>query len=175
MSHQPSRRRPERSALARYLTSIVAVAVLAAALSACGSSSGSSSTTSASPSTARPPEGGAKVKSGEPEGGAQSEGGAEAEGGTEGSPGSPTAPNSELVGIIKLKIFGRYGSSSRFEVAGGVCKVDKINTSAAALKAGGEAVPNAEHNASVLVTPVKGKGKAPTAKECREGIAAAID
>jgi hypothetical protein len=169
MSDEPSRRRPGRSALERYLASIVAVALLAAALSACGSSSGGSSTTSGSPSTAGRPEGGAKVSSGEPEGGAQPEPGAEE------SPRSSTGPNPELVGIIKLKIFGRYGSSSRFEVAGGTCKVDKINTSAAALKAGGEAVPNAEHNASVLVTPVKGKGKTPTAKECQEGVAAAID
>jgi hypothetical protein len=153
--------------LKRYLAFAIAVAVLAAALSACGSSSGGSSSTSehAEATTKAPaiePEGGAKVSASEPEGG------------TEESSAS-TGPNPEIKSIIEREIFGRWGgTATEFKVAGGACKIEKINTSEAAIKAGGEAILNSEHNASVLVAPLKGNGGASTATECQEAIAIAI-
>jgi hypothetical protein len=156
-----NRRRPAGTHKRDLLIATVAVAVLAVALSACGSSSGGSSTsehaeakttkTTAVPKTPKP------VTS-EPEAGSEESGGA-----------------AELKSIIRLQIYGRWGGTpTEFEFAGGSCKIDKINTSKAALKAGGEAVPNHEHNASVLVTPLKRKGKGPTAAECRAAVAEAI-
>jgi hypothetical protein len=137
------------------LITLVAVAVLAVALSACGSSSGGSTSEHAEVKTAKIP----KPVASEPE-----------EGSTEESGGS-----AELKSIIRLQIYGRWGGTpTEFEVAGGSCKIDKINTSKAALKADGGAVLNHEHNASVLVTPIKRGDKSPTAAECREAVATAI-
>jgi hypothetical protein len=74
-----------------------------------------------------------------------------------------------------VQIYGRWGGThTEFEVAGGACKIDKINTSKAAIKAGGEAVLNNEHNASVLVAPIKRNGEGPTAAECQSAVAVAI-
>jgi hypothetical protein len=82
---------------------------------------------------------------------------------------------SELESIIRVQIYGRWGGThTEFEVAGGSCKIDKINTSKAAVKAGGEAVLNNEHDASVLVTPIKRNGEGPTAAECQSAVAVAI-
>jgi hypothetical protein len=135
-----------------FLIPFVAVAVLAVALSACGSSSGGSSTSEhAEAKTSKP------VVS-EPEASTEESGGA-----------------AELESIIRVQIFGRWGGThTEFEVAGGSCKIDKINTSKAAIKAGGEAVLNNEHDASVLVTPIKRNGEGPTAAECRSAVAVAI-
>jgi hypothetical protein len=131
---------------------IVAVAVLAIALSACGSSSGGSTSEHAEVKTTKP------VVS-EPEASTEESGGAAA----------------ELESIIRVQIYGRWGGThTEFEVAGGSCKIDKINTSKAAIKAGGEAVQNNEHNASVLVTPIKRNGEGPTAAECQSAVAVAI-
>jgi hypothetical protein len=134
---------------------IVAVAALAVALSACGSSSGRSSTSESSEH--------AEVKTTKPVA-------SEPEATTEESGGA-----AELKSIIRLQIYGHWGGTpTEFEVAGGSCKIDKINTSKGALKADGEAVLNHEHNASVLVTPLKRGGKSPTAAECRSAVAVAI-
>jgi hypothetical protein len=132
------------------------VAVLAVALSACGSSSGGSSTSQhAGAKTTKTPK-----PASEPE----------AEASTEESGGA-----AELESIIRVQIYGRWGGThTEFEVAGGSCKIDKINTSKAALKAGGEAVLNNEHDASVLVTPIKRDGEGPTAAECQSAVAVAI-
>jgi hypothetical protein len=145
---------PARTLKRDFLIAFVAVAVLAVALSACGSSSGGSSTSEhAEAKTTKP------VAS-EPE----------AEAGTEESGGA-----GELESIIRVQIYGRWGGThTEFEVAGGSCEIDKINTSEAAIKAGGEAVLNNEHNASVLVTPIKRNGEGPTAAECKSAVAVAI-
>jgi hypothetical protein len=135
----------------------LAVAALAVALSACGSSGGSSTSEHAEAKTTKP-------AASEPEPEAEPEAGTEEAGGA-----------GELESIIRLQIYGRWGGThTEFEVAGGSCKIDKINTSKAALKAGGEAVLNHEHNASVLVTPIKRDGEGPTAAECRSAVAVAI-
>jgi hypothetical protein len=146
---------PPRTRKRDFLITLVAVAVLAVALSACGSSSGGSSTSEhAEVKTTKTP----KPVASEPEGSTEESGG-----------------SAELKSIIRLQIYGRWGGTpTEFEVAGGSCKIDKINTSKAALKADGEAVLNHEHNASVLVTPIKRGGKSPTAAECREAVATAI-
>ncbi|HJZ36814.1 MAG TPA: hypothetical protein VJ204_11150 [Solirubrobacterales bacterium] len=135
-----------------FLIPFVALIVLAVALSACGSSSGGLSTTEH-----------AAVKTGKPVV-------SEPEASTEESGGA-----AELESIIRVQIYGRWGGThTEFEVAGGSCRIDKINTSKAAIKAGGEAVLNNEHNASVLVTPIKRNGEGPTAAECRSAVAVAI-
>jgi hypothetical protein len=154
MSFRPNRTGPPSTRKRDFLIAFVAVAVLAVALSACGSSSGGSSTSEhAEAKTTKP------VAS-EPE----------AEAGTEESGGA-----GELESIVRVQIYGRWGGThTEFEVAGGSCKIDKINTSEAAIKAGGEAVLNNEHNASVLVTPVKRNGEGPTAAECKSAVAVAI-
>jgi len=147
--NRPRRRTRKRD----VLILLIAVAALAAALSACGSSGGSSTSEHAEVKTT-------KAVASEPE----------AEAGTEESGGA-----AELESIIRVQIYGRWGGThTEFEVAGGSCKIDKINTSKAAIKAGGEAVLNSEHNASVLVTPIKRKGEGPTAAECRSAVAVAI-
>jgi hypothetical protein len=141
--------------LKRLLALVVAVAVLAAAVSACGSSSGGSSASEHAEVTTQAPVS-------EPEAGSE-------------ETGASTGPNAELESIVKREIFGRWGgTATEFQVAGGACKIDKINTSEAAIKAGGEAVLDHEHNASVLVTPAKGNGGTSTAKECQEAVAIAI-
>ena len=90
-------------------------------------------------------------------------------------PAMSKSPNPELESIIEKQIFGRWGGNSHeFKVAGGVCKIDKINTSEAEIKAGGEAILNEEHNASVLVTPAKSNAGSAVAKECEEAITIAI-
>jgi hypothetical protein len=134
-----------------FLILFVAVAALAIALSACGSSSGGSTSEHAEVKTT-------KAVASEPEASTEESGGA-----------------AELESIIRVQIYGRWGGThTAFEVAGGFCKIDKINTSRAAIKAGGEAVMNNEHNASVLVTPVKRNGEGPTTAECQSAVAVAI-
>jgi hypothetical protein len=123
-------------------------------LSACGSSSGGSSTSEHAEAKTTTP----VASEPEPEPGTEESGGA-----------------GELESIIRVQIYGRWGGThTEFEVAGGSCKIDKITTSEAAIKAGGEAVLNNEHNASVLVTPVKRNGEGPTAAECKSAVAVAI-
>lgn len=76
---------------------------------------------------------------------------------------------------MRIQIYGKFGGSrNKFDVAGGTCKIVKINTTPAAVKAGGEAILDHERNASVLVAPVKGNGEKPTAKECQEAVEIAI-
>jgi hypothetical protein len=146
---------PPRTRKRDFLILIVAVAVLAVALSACGSSSGGSSTSESSEH--------AEVKTTKPVA-------SEPESSTEESGAA-----AELESIIRVQIYGRWGGThTEFEVAGGACKIDKINTSKAAIKAGGEAVLNNEHNASVLVAPIKRNGEGPTAAECQSAVAVAI-
>jgi hypothetical protein len=135
-----------------FLIPFVAIAVLAVALSACGSSSGGSSTSESTEAKTTKPVASEPAESTEETGGA-----------------------AELESIIRVQIYGHWGGThTEFEVAGGACKIDKINTSKAAIKAGGEAVLNHEHNASVLVTPLKRGGKSPTAAECQAAVAVAI-
>jgi hypothetical protein len=142
---------PARTRKRDFLILIVAVAALAIALSACGSSSGGSTSEHAEVKTT-------KAVASEPEASAEESGGA-----------------AELESIIRVQIYGRWGGThTEFEVAGGSCKIDKINTSKATIKAGGEAVQNKEHNASVLVTPIKRNGEGPTAAECQSAVAVAI-
>jgi hypothetical protein len=151
MSFRPNRPWPPRTRKRDFLISIVAVILLAVALSACGSPSAGSTSEHAGVKTTKP------VASG-------------SEANTEGS-----GESAELKSIIKLQIYGRWGGTpTEFEVAGGYCKIDKINTSKAELKAGGEAVLNHQHNASVLVAPLKRGGKGPTAAECQAAVAVAI-
>ncbi len=138
----------------RYLAFVISVAVLAVALSACGSSSGGSASA--------PAERDAKAVS------------SESADSTE-EAGTAAGPDSELESIIKREIYCRWGGTpTEFDVAGGACKIDKINTSEAAIKGGGEAILDHEHNASVLVTPLKDNGGGATAKECQEAVAIAI-
>jgi hypothetical protein len=145
---------PPRSRKRDFLILFVTVAVLGVALSACGSSSGGSTSEHAEVKTTKT----TKPVASEPESSTEESGGA-----------------AELKSIIRLQIYGRWGGTpTEFEVAGGSCKIDKINTSKAALKAGGEAVLNHEHNASVLVTPLKRGGNGPTAAECQAAVAIAI-
>jgi hypothetical protein len=145
---------PPRTRKRDYLILFLAVAVLAVAVSACGSSSGGSTSEHAEVKTTKPP----KPVASKPEASSEETGG-----------------SAELKSIIRLQIYGRWGGTpTEFGVAGGSCKIDKINTSKAALKAGGEAVLNHEGNASVLVTPIKRGGKSPTAAECRAAVAVAI-
>jgi hypothetical protein len=146
----------------RYLALILAAAVLAAALSACGSSSGGSTSAHAEATTTE--------LASESEAAAESEVPSESEATAEESGGA-----SELESIMRLQIYGRYGGTpTEFDVAGGACRIVKINTTKAAIKAGGEAVLDHEHNASVLVTPIKHPGETPTAAECHEAVAIAI-
>jgi hypothetical protein len=150
--------------LRRFLASIVAMAVLAIALSACGSSSGGSSSEQA--------EGGRSAVASEAGGNAE-EPEATAEEPEESS--EETGGAAEIASIMRREIYGRWGgTSTEFEVAGGGCKIDKINTTEAEIKAGGEAILDQEHNASVLVTPVKRHGQGPTAEECQAAVAMAI-
>jgi hypothetical protein len=157
--NRPWRRRTrKRDFLILFVAVAVAVAVLAVALSACGSSSGGSSTSehaeAKTTKTTKTP----KPVASEPEASTEESGGA-----------------AELESIIRVQIYGRWGGThTEFEVAGGSCKIDKINTSKAAIKAGGEAVLNNEHDASVLVTPIKRNGEGPTAAECQSAVAVAI-
>jgi hypothetical protein len=145
----------------------VAVAVLAAALSACGSSSGgSSSAASTSNITTSAAIAGGTMPGGEATG--------EGEEGAEESVTSK-APNPELESIIEKELYGRWGGNAHeFKVGGGVCKIDKINTSEAEIKAGGEAILDEEHNASVLVTPADANAGPTVTKECEEAVAIAI-
>jgi hypothetical protein len=151
MSFRPNRPWPPRTRQRDFLILVVAVAALAIALGACGSSSGGSTSEHAEAKTT-------KAVVTEPETSSEESGGA-----------------AELESIIRVQIYGRWGGThTEFEVAGGACKIDKINTSKAAVKAGGEAVLNNEHNASVLVTPIKRSGEGPTAAECQSAVAVAI-
>jgi hypothetical protein len=143
----------------RLLVSGVAVFALAAALSACGSSSGSTSTTERA------------------EGVTTSSAGEEVEGSGEeveesGEEGESAESESELEGIMRLQIFGKFGGNrNQFDLlSGGHCKIIKINTTPASVKADGKAILDHEKNASVQVAPLKGA----TAAECREALESAI-
>ncbi|HEY0279708.1 MAG TPA: hypothetical protein VGC32_15705 [Solirubrobacterales bacterium] len=158
--------RPGRpSALERYLPLILAAALLALALSACGSSSSGSSTSA-------PPEAEAKAPAPETEA-APEETSTAAEPEASGEEAEETGGSAEIASIMRREIYGRWGgTNTEFDVAGGACKIAKINTTPAEIKAGGEAILDHERDASVLVTPIKGGGA--TAKECQEAVAIAI-
>jgi ABC-type glycerol-3-phosphate transport system substrate-binding protein len=134
--------------LLRLLALALAVIAAALAIAACGSSSGSSGSTSAAPA--------------------------------EGSPASTEeaseSPEEELEGIMLIQIFGKFGGNSHeFQIPdGGTCSILKINTTPAAVKAGGEAVVDHEGTASVLVKPKAGGGLKATTTECREALEEAI-
>jgi hypothetical protein len=132
----------------RLLASAFVVGALAATLSACGATSGSSSTTEhaeSAPTTSV----GEVEESGEGE-----------------------SLEAELAEIMLVKIHGKLGGSgSQFELSSGArCKVVKINTTPATVKADGKAILSPEKNASVEVAPLKGA----TAAECRKAAEFAI-
>ena len=134
----------------RLLASVVGVVALAAALGACGSSSGSTSTTERTARATSTSVGEEVEESGE-----------EAE-----------SPESELEGIMRIQIFGKFGGDrNQFDLlSGGHCKIVKINTTPASIKADGGAILDHEKNASVQVAPLKGA----TAAECRKAVESAI-
>ncbi len=148
--------------LRRCLALVFAAVALAVAVSACGgSSSGSSTSEGSAPEHA---EAATAVSTEEEAEEPEAEESEEAE-----------TPGSELENIMRIQIYGKFGGSrNEFDVAGGTCKIVKINTTPAAVKAGGEAILDHERNASVLVAPVNGKGSKATAKECRQAVAVAI-
>jgi hypothetical protein len=151
----------------KLLALVLAVAALAVALSACGSSSGGSSSAKSTSHivTSAALNGGTMPQNGP---GEESE-----EGGEE--PVMSKNPNPVLKSELEKEIFGRWGGNSHeFKVAGGVCNIDKINTSEAEIKAGGEAILDEEHNGSVLVTPADPNADPTVTKECEEAIAIAI-
>jgi hypothetical protein len=151
----------------RFLPLLVVIAALAVALSACGSSSGGSSSAASTSHvvTSAALNGGTMPSNGP---------GEEAEEGGE-EPVMSKTPDPVLKSELEKEIFGRWGGNSHeFQVAGGVCKIDKINTSEAEIKAGGEAILDEEHNGSVLVTPAEGNAGPTVVKECEEAIAIAI-
>jgi hypothetical protein len=134
---------------------VIAVIALAAALSACGSTSAGTSTTEPTEratTTSVPEESEAPAAE-------QEEG--ESEGG-----------ESELEGIIRIQIYGKFGGTrNQFDLlSGGHCKIVKINTTPASLKADPQAILNQEKNASVQVAPLKGA----TAAACRKAVESAI-
>jgi hypothetical protein len=150
---------PSHPILWRLVASVVAVVALAAALSACGSSSGSTSTTERAEGATTPTTSvGEEVE----ESGEEVE-----ESGEEGESAS-----SELEGIMRIQIYGKFaGNRNQFDLlSGGHCKIVKINTTPASVKADGEAVLDHEKTASVQVAPLKGA----TAAECREAVESAI-
>jgi hypothetical protein len=155
---------PDRN---RLLVLLVAVAVLALALSACGSSSGgsSSATSTSHIVTSAALNGGTMPSNGPSE---------EAEEGGE-EPVMSKKPDLQLKSEIEKELYGRWGGNSHeFDVAGGVCKIDKINIDEAEIKAGGEAILDEEHNASVLVTPADPNADPTVTTECEEAVAIAI-
>jgi ABC-type glycerol-3-phosphate transport system substrate-binding protein len=129
---------------------LAAIAVMAA-VAGCGSSSGSSSASTAPAETEAET---AAATEAEPE---------------EGSP-------AELEEIMLIQIFGKFGGNKHeYEIPdGGSCSIVKINTTPAAVKAGGEAVMDHEGNASVQVKPKGGGGRKATMTECREALEEAI-
>lgn len=130
------------------LPALVVAVIALAALSACGSSSGGTTT--------------------------------EREEGTTGTsaaeeveePGQEESAESELEGIMRIQIYGKFGGTrNQFDLlSGGHCKIVKINTTPASVKADSEAILDHEKNASVEVAPLKGA----TAAECREAVESAI-
>jgi hypothetical protein len=136
----------------RRLALVLAVAAMATAIAACGSSSGGSSSSTTSGA------GESKPASSETEG------------------GETESAASELEGIMLIQIFGKFGGNEHeFDIPdGGPCQIVKINTTPAAVKAGGDAVVDHEGTASVLVKPKAGKGKKATETECREALEEAI-
>jgi len=139
------------------LVLFTAVAVLAVALTACGSSSSGTATSTGSSS----PEPAATE---EPAEGGSAEAASETEEESEGS-------ESELEGIMRVQIFGKFGGNRHeFDVTGGTCKIVKINTTPAEVKAGGKAILDHERNASVLAKPAGGA----TMKECESALESAI-
>ncbi len=131
---------------------VVAVFALAVALSACGSSSGSTSTAERAEATTT------TTTSVEEE--------------VEEPGGEEESAESELEGIMRIQIYGKFGGTgNQFDLlSGGHCKIVKINTTPASVKADGEAILDHEKNASVEVAPLKGA----TAAECREAVESAI-
>lgn len=136
---------------------MAAVVALAAVLTACGSSSGSSSSegTSAEPTAST---------------GEEVEGSEEEQFSTE----EVAEGESELEHIMRIQIYGKFGgTANEFPLLeGGSCKIVKINTTPAEIKAGGaSAILDHEKTASVVVVPAKGKA---TAAHCREAVESAI-
>jgi hypothetical protein len=134
----------------RLLAMVLAMVALAAVLSACGSSSGSTSTTERAE--------GATTTSAAEEVEEPEEEGESAE--------------SELEGIMRIQIYGKFGGTrNQFDLlSGGTCKIVKINTTPASVKADGGAILDHEKNASVEVAPLKGA----TAANCRKAVESAI-
>jgi hypothetical protein len=132
---------------------VVVVVALAAALSACGSSSAGTSTTNPPERSTEPATTTSVPEESEEEG--ESESG-----------------ESELEGIIRIQIYGKFGGThNQFDLlSGGHCKIVKINTTPASLKADPQAILNQEKNASVQVAPLKGA----TATACRKAVESAI-
>jgi hypothetical protein len=142
----------------RLLASAFVVGALAATLSACGSSSGSTSTTERASAGTTTTEHAESTPT-------TSVGGVE-------ESGEADSLEAELAEIMLVKIHGKLGGSgSQFELeSGGRCKIVKINTTPASVKADGEAILSPEKNASVEVAPLKGA----TAAECRKAAEFAI-
>jgi hypothetical protein len=134
----------------RLVALVVAVGALAAALSACGSSSGSTSTTERAEEATTTTSVGSEV----------------------GESGEGESPGAELEEIMLIKIHGKFGGNgSQFELSSGArCKIVKINTTPASVKADGKAILDHEKSASVEVAPLKGA----TAAECRKAAEFAI-
>jgi hypothetical protein len=132
---------------------ILLVIALVPVLGACGSSSAGSSSGSAPPGTARTAAPAPAAEA--PEGAKELE--------------------AELAGIMRIKIYGKFGGTrTEFDVAGGPCRILKINTSPADVHAGGGAVLDHEGTASVLVRAKGGKGRTASTRECREAVESAI-
>jgi hypothetical protein len=138
-----------------YLAIVLAVAALSVLLSACGGSSSPQQKAEA---------GAAQISEALEEQATENK-----------SQSAAVNPNPELEETITGEIEKTYGSAKEYEVGGGVCVVDKINTSETAVAVGGEAVPDHMGNASVLVSPlINANGETPTTQECQAGIAKAI-
>jgi hypothetical protein len=144
----------------RYLVLIVAAVVLTAAVAACGSSSGGSSSEGASTEAT------ASVKEGV-------EGSAHEQLESEEEELEEESSESEVEHIMRIQIYGKFGGTkNEFDlVEGGTCKIVKINTTPAEIKADGQAILDHEGTASVQTAPAKGGA---TMKRCRAAIESAI-
>lgn len=134
----------------RLLALVVVAGALAAALSACGSSSGSTSTTGREEAITTPPTSGGELE----------------------ESGEGESVEAELAEIMLVKIHGKLGGNgNQFELSSGArCRIVKINTTPAAVKADSKAILDPEKNASVEVAPLKGA----TAAGCRKAAEFAI-
>jgi hypothetical protein len=105
-----------------------------------------------------------------------SSGGSSASTASTGGGAEPTEAEAELAGIMRLQIYGKFGGTkNEFHVLeGGACRIVKINTNPADVKADGEAVLDHEKNASVVVEPKDEGSKSATEAECRKAVESAI-